>query len=842
MTLDWNRIGSSTPELLVRPRDIFAALPNKPWSYLRQEQGEVLEGWFTRKDDRDVVIKQNTGGGKTVVGLLIAQSTLNEGIGKAVYLAPDTYLAAQVREEGARLGLPTAQRPDDPSFLNERAILVTTFQKLVNGLSVFGVVGGRHDPLDLGIVVVDDAHAALATTEGQFRLTIPVGHEAFLPLFDLFADDLVEQNRKACLDITEGDVTAVVRVPFWVWADKQAAVWEILHPFAVARDEAFKFAWPLIADCLSLCTVMVSCRSIEIQPSCPPIDKIPSFVGARRRVYLTATLSDDSVLVTNLKADPKDLEKVVTPGSAADLGDRLVLAPVQLNTNLSDDAVRQLAMQFSLGDRDGDGRPEARPVNVVVLVPSTAQANLWRGLANRIHYVADLERGVDELRAGHVGLVVLVNKYDGIDLPGAACELLVIDGIPRPLANAERREAAALTDSPTRRVRDVQRIEQGMGRGVRDVNDHCAVLLLSAGLARAVHDRSWRDSFSPATRAQLELSLDVALQVADAGLDGIRTALTVCLDRDPEWVQRSKFTLASVLYNSAGAVRPEAVAAREAFDLAVAGQTDQAADRLQQAINGIADPALRGWIREQKAGYLHFTDAALAQQQLGAAIRDNPMVLRPTVGVDVRKMRPAAVQARAAADYLGTTYPDGTALVLGLRAVLDDVVWDNDLTDQAEAAWEKLGLHLGFDCMRPERLYGTGPDDLWALSTTRHAVFELKTGVELNCNGIAKKDADQLRGSAQWNLDKNPEATTVPVMLHPVDVLDERAIAVPDMRVITPVKLIELKTAAEAFATALAKGTTLWADEQAVAQQLAFYHLTGDRIIPAYSVAARRAK
>jgi hypothetical protein len=46
-------------------------------------------------------------------------------------------------------------------------------------------------------VIVDDAHA---TTEGQFRLTIPIGHAAFYPLFDLFADDLKEQNRKATFD------------------------------------------------------------------------------------------------------------------------------------------------------------------------------------------------------------------------------------------------------------------------------------------------------------------------------------------------------------------------------------------------------------------------------------------------------------------------------------------------------------------------------------------------------------------------------------------------------------------------------------------------------------------
>ncbi len=92
------------------------------------------------------------------------------------------------------------------------------------------------------------------------------------------------------------------------------------------------------------------------------------------------------------------------------------------------------------------------------------------------HYVGSMDAGVAELKAGHVGLVVLVNKYDSIDLPGRACELLILDDVPRPLDAVEQREAVALADSPTRLEREVQRIEQGMGRGVRDTDDYCAVL------------------------------------------------------------------------------------------------------------------------------------------------------------------------------------------------------------------------------------------------------------------------------------------------------------------------------------------------------------------------------
>ena len=132
MPLNLNQIGSQKSDPLIRPRDIYAALPKRPWPYLRQEQGEVLEKWFKRKDDRDIVIKQNTGGGKTAAGLLIAQSTLNEGIGKAVYLAPDTYLASRVRQEADLLGLPTAAKADDPRFRSQEAILVIMFDNLLN--------------------------------------------------------------------------------------------------------------------------------------------------------------------------------------------------------------------------------------------------------------------------------------------------------------------------------------------------------------------------------------------------------------------------------------------------------------------------------------------------------------------------------------------------------------------------------------------------------------------------------------------------------------------------------------------------------------------------------------
>lgn len=835
MPLDWSRVGVRDRQPLLRPRDIFMALPDRPWSYLRQEQGEVLDKWFDRRDDRDIVIKQNTGGGKTAAGLLIAQSTLNEGIGKAVYLAPDNYLAGYVREEAAELGLATATDPDDMAFRSQQAILVTTFHKLINGKSVFGVAGDGRPSIDLGIVVVDDAHAALATTEGQFRLTVSADHPAYAALIDLFAADLRTQSASTWEDIQAGDYAAVARIPFWSWADRQEQVMSLLHPHRLERE--FMFVWPLIADVLCLCAATVTSRSVEVRPPCPPISMLPAFASARRRVYLTATLADDSILVTDLDADPKLLTQPVTPDSAADLGDRMILAPVALNRNLDDEAIRVLARQFADGDRDGDDVPDSEPINVVVLVPSANAAKAWEPYSDRTHFVGDMEMGVGELKVGHVGLVVLVNKYDGIDLPGKACELLILDGVPRPLDAVERREAVALADSPARLAREVQRIEQGMGRGVRDSNDYCAVLLLGASLAIATHDPKHLGLFSPATRAQLELSRDIADQIKGEGLDAVRAALSACIGRDPQWVERSKRALAAVRYADTSQIRPEAIAARQAFELAASGQTSAAADRLQQVINVTENRAMRGWIMEQKAAYLHLTDPVAAQRLLAKAVQENSFVLRPATGITPAPIKAAAVQARAAAEFLASEYSDGISLVLGVRAMLDEIQWDEERTEDAERAWERLGRHLGLTSTRPEKLYGTGPDSLWALSGQTHAVTELKTGCKLS--PIAKKDLDQLGGSVRWDQQQHPGVRSVPVMVHPNRDYDEHGTPVPGMRVITPVRLDQLKAAVKAYTVSLADGLGHWGDEREIATQLAHHHLDAGNLFQVYAESAQ---
>ena len=65
----------------INPIDIYNDLDRKSdTSSLRPTQEKILTQWFKEKK-RDTIIKLHTGEGKTLIGLLMLQSVLNENKG-----------------------------------------------------------------------------------------------------------------------------------------------------------------------------------------------------------------------------------------------------------------------------------------------------------------------------------------------------------------------------------------------------------------------------------------------------------------------------------------------------------------------------------------------------------------------------------------------------------------------------------------------------------------------------------------------------------------------------------------------------------------------------------------
>jgi hypothetical protein len=437
---------------------------------------------------------------------------------------------------------------------------------------------------------------------------------------------------------------------------------------------------------------------------------------------------------------------------------------------------------------------------------------------------------------------VIINRYDGIDLPDDACRLLIIDGLPQAYTGYERREAIALRDSEAMITRQLHRIEQGMGRGVRSRDDRCVVLLLGPKLAQLVARADVADRFSPATRAQLELSRKVAAGLVDTDIMNMLDVVLQVVTGDAGFREISREALVGVTYGST-IVAPTAAPLRAAYNAAAVGRTEAAKDSAQEAVNialNAGDTRLAGWLGETLADYTHPLNATEAQAILTTAVERNSGVLRPVGGLTYKKVRATVEQSQQARDFLTGRYANGTELLLGVSAVLADLVWDNDRTNVTEQALADLGEHLGFTTQRPERDFGRGSDVLWVLGPSRYTVIEAKSGATGEL--IWKKDIDQLAGSINWCLDEyGKNSQVVPLMMHPCVTVERSGTPPPETKILTDTRLEELKQAVTAFATALASGNA-FRDPAQVAAQLQQHKLTAALFVGTFTYSAQRQR
>ena len=209
---------------------------------LRPVQDDVLTEWHqSRRNDRDLILKLHTGQGKTLIGLVVLVSKLNEGKGPALYLCPNQYLVDQTVAQAEAFGVPyvTADDGIPPQFTDGQAVLIALVHKLFNGRTQFGV-GLKGEPVRA--LVMDDCHACIDTIQGQTRITLDDKSSAFQPLLDLFAGDLEAQRPGTFAEVRQGHYDAIIEVPYWAWVDRLEEVTEILMKYRKGEADLFSVA------------------------------------------------------------------------------------------------------------------------------------------------------------------------------------------------------------------------------------------------------------------------------------------------------------------------------------------------------------------------------------------------------------------------------------------------------------------------------------------------------------------------------------------------------------------------------------------------------------------------
>lgn len=218
--------------------------------------------------------------------------------------------------------------------------------------------------------MIDDAHACVSTIAQQFRIDLPNTHDAYKKILAALAEDLKGYSEARFLDVEASDPHAHMEVPFWSWDAHHMEILKVLHEYR--SDNELRFTYPLLNDILRQCRCVIGGQHLEIAPHFPATDLIQSFRRAKRRIYMTATLADDTVIATHFGANPNGLSKPIVPSSSQSMGERMIVMPQELNTDITTADVRGLLAEL------------AKKVNVVVIVPSEPAAEDWRGDADQV--------------------------------------------------------------------------------------------------------------------------------------------------------------------------------------------------------------------------------------------------------------------------------------------------------------------------------------------------------------------------------------------------------------------------------------------------------------------------
>lgn len=754
---------------VIEPTEIFRRLP-KPQGIndLYTSQAEVLNAWFLRRTEKDIVVKLHTGGGKTLVGLLMAQSTLNETSEPVVYLTPTVQLVNQTLEKAKALGIHAVQyergKPLNDDFVNSKAIMVGTYKALFNGKSKFGLRGDPH-PQKVGAVILDDAHAAFSVVRESFTLEVDAENDRdrYESLSGLFRNSFKQTDRLGTFDdIVSGSEYSVLEVPYWAWHEKLDTVRQQLR----GDSEKYAMVWPLLRDNLHLCHALISYRAFTITPILPLVNLFPTFFEAPRHIYMSATIADDSDIVRMFDADPALIKNALMSRSLAGVSERMVLIPDLMPFSFDvQKAVRKLLDWVA-----------KQNYGAVVLVSTDSAAEKWADVGQVAKGSAEVESLVKALQERRTpGPAVFANRYDGIDLPGDSCRLLVMSGLPSGTSSYELFRASSLYGGVTITRMLAQRIEQGIGRGARGAGDHCVVLLVGSDLAGWIAKEANFQFLTSATKAQLEIGSEISKEVGD--LNDLAQTVKRSLDRDQKWIEYHAETLAELVDET----KPDRVSfliaacERKAINLWGDGYLEQAIARLEKDIADVAvDSQTRGWMEQLAARIAdrwgHKERAEELQRQ---AYGHNRNLTRPIVLPPYRPLSVPGTQANSIVREIG-----GYRLRRGLTQAFENIVVNldkNASANQFEKALADLAPLVGFSSERHD-INGEGPDVLWLLPGKTGLVIEAKSRKKAK-NALTKTEHGQLLVAAEWFAKNYKGYECVRVSVHPKNKATKAAVA-----------------------------------------------------------------
>ena len=837
MAIDFKKkLSSKAVAPKTNPIELYETLDRKSVAGpLRPAQAAILTEWYAeRRADKDLIIKLHTGEGKTLVGLLLLQSLLNLGEGPCVYICPNKYLVTQVCSEAEKFGIPFCtfgegnEIPND--FLSGAKLLITHVQKVFNGRSVFGIDNNYEKT---GAILLDDSHACIDTIKSAFSISISKSKnpEIYSKFLTLFADDMVEQGEGSWLDIQSGDYNTFMAVPYWSWDSKRTEVLRILSD-AQQKSSVF-YTWPLVRDQIRNYCCYISGTKVEISPYNVNIQTFGSFSYAAHRILMSATTQDDSFFIKGLDFDPKAVRNPLRNKNQKWSGEKMLIIPSLVDESCGHDLIVTRFCEMT-----------ALQYGMVAIVPSTKSCEQYKNMGAIITEAETIFSEIDKLKKGAFSKIVVINnRYDGIDLPDESCRVLILDSLPHFDSLADRYEEQACPNSELINKRIAQKIEQGIGRGVRGEKDYCAILIIGSELVRFMRSIATNKFFSAQTRKQIEIGIEIASMAkedydrASNSIDVINSLINQMLVRDEGWKTYYTHEMNMIEGDSSeSAVYDRLLRERQAEQFYSEGDYEKAITIMQKLIDDMeANGAEKGWYLQQLARYTYQISVAKSVEIQKSAFKKNTQLLKPRTGIDYTKISYIHQDRLNNIRIYLRKFFDYNELLLSLNAMLDNLSFGIDAS-KFEASLKDIGELLGYVSQRPDKEIRKGPDNLWCGSNNHYLLFECKSDVSETRQEINKHEAGQMNNHCAWFDDQyGPNVKVDRFMIIPTNTLSYEGDFTHEIRIIRRGKLKYFKDQVKNFVKELAPYSLNDISDATLLELLTLHHLNVDDFLQHFS-------
>jgi Rad3-related DNA helicase len=747
--MDFSKLGSTKkPPAPTDPIKIFATLPSLPGTFndLWRGQDKALADWHANRGKRDVLVSLNTGAGKTIVGLLVAQSLVNEGLENVLYICSTIDLVRQTSAEAKRIGMEHTTRVrrefSNDLFETGKSFCITTYAAVFNGYSA---LRNKFFPQ---AIIFDDAHVAEGLLRGAFTLRIDVRNqeELFDEIAQLFKPHFQELGVggrfKDSLDLSRYSTSFVAPSGLY---ERSARLLQILLCHGIKDHEELKYPFAWLEDHIDTCAAVFTRGVFELTPPFLPSLALDIFQRKIRRVYLSATLESQTDFIRAFGRLP---DVTITPSNDAGNGERLIVS----------------GRKIKGGFGAGFATKLVKSQKVVIAVPDYDCAKDWSSLAEP-PTTETFSIRLDEFRKAKHGAFTLVSRVDGIDLPHDTCRIMIMDGLPSGSSLIERYQWEYLRMNNVHAVRVANRLAQLFGRINRGRNDYGAFLIEGDDLSKWLAKDRNLALLPPLLQKQILIGREVQEEFQISESTQAIELIERVLSRDQGWLNyyQREVKLAELDKDQLArhkAAEPFLVAAAlsEAKYAAAMWNDDPATARreLEKTADTTAqhDTPLGGWHAVWLgAAFDREGDRDSALISYGHAMRrlGGGMVLPRRAGGRIEQNQGPQLNVFGRSLQGLLSYSHGNKFEAELAKLAKTLAMiDEGNPKKAEVGVRMLGELLGFIATRPDNDEGTGPDVLWRDEVKpRQFGFELKTDKQTPATYF-KKDVSQAHDHIEW--------------------------------------------------------------------------------------------